>query len=136
MSYENLATGSAMLRMPATQRGSNVGAFFTPRVDIKEHDGHYEISAELPGVKKEDLHITLEEGILTIEAESRQESKEEKEGRVIRQERRYGKFTRSFNLGGNVSEEDISANFDNGILTITAPKVPEVTPQQRRIEVK
>ena len=66
---------------PATQRGSNVGAFFTPRVDIKEHDGHYEISAELPGVKKEDLHITLEEGILTIEAESRQESKEEKEGR-------------------------------------------------------
>ncbi|MAT50093.1 MAG: heat-shock protein Hsp20 [Porticoccaceae bacterium] len=121
---------------PATQRGSNVGAFFTPRVDIKEHDGHYEISAELPGVKKEDLHITLEEGILTIEAESRQESKEEKEGRVIRQERRYGKFTRSFNLGGNVSEEDISANFDNGILTITAPKVPEVTPQQRRIEVK
>ena len=68
--------------------------------------------------------------------QSRQESKEEKEGRVIRQERRYGKFTRSFNLGGNVSEEDISANFDNGILTITAPKVPEVTPQQRRIEVK
>ncbi len=121
---------------PARRGSSNVGAFFTPRVDIKELDDHYEITAELPGVKKEDLNITLEEGILTIEAESRQESKEEKEGRVIRQERRYGKFTRSFNLGGNVHESDITAAFDNGILAIRAPKVPESVPQQRRIEIQ
>ncbi|KJS08647.1 MAG: heat-shock protein Hsp20 [Gammaproteobacteria bacterium BRH_c0] len=120
---------------PARKANSNVGAFFTPRVDIKEHDGHYEITAELPGVKKEDLNITLEEGILTIDAETRHESKEESEGKVIRQERRYGKYSRSFNLGGNVHESDISAAFDNGILTITAPKVPEMVPQQRRIEV-
>jgi HSP20 family protein len=121
---------------PARRSSSNIGAFFTPRVDVKELDGHYEIAAELPGVKKEDLAITLDDGILTIEAETRQESKEEKEGRLIRQERRYGKYSRSFNLGGNVHEEDISAAFDNGILTIKAPKVPESTPQQRRIEVK
>lgn len=120
----------------ARKTSSNVGAFFTPRVDIKEHDGHYEITAELPGVKKEDLNITLEEGILTIDAETRQESKEESEGKVIRQERRYGKYTRSFNLGGNVHESDISAAFDNGILTIKAPKVPELVPQQRRIEIQ
>src|SRR5690606_23474593 len=97
---------------------------------------HYEITAELPGVKQEDLNITLEEGILTIDAETRQQSKEEKEGRVIRQERRYGKCSRSLNLGGNVHEEDISAAFDNGILTIKAPKVPETIPQERRIEVR
>jgi len=120
----------------ARKTSSNVGAFFTPRVDIKEHDGHYEITAELPGVKKEDLNITLEEGILTIDAETRQESREESEGKVIRQERRYGKYTRSFNLGGNVHESDISAAFDNGILTIKAPKVPELVPQQRRIEIQ
>jgi len=121
---------------PARRAGNNIGAFFTPRVDIRELDGHYEITAELPGVQKEDLNIILEEGILTIEAETRQESQEEKEGRVIRQERRYGKFSRSFNLGGNVKESDISAAFDNGILTIQAPKATEAVSQQRRIEVK
>ena len=121
---------------PARRGGNNIGAFFTPRVDIKELDDHYEITAELPGVKKEDLNITLEEGILTVEAETRQENKEEKEGRKISQERRYGKFSRSFNLGENVHEQEISAAFDNGILTIKAPKVPETLPQQRRIEVQ
>lgn len=121
---------------PSRRANSNVGAFFTPRVDIKEHDGHYEITAELPGVKKEDLNITLEEGILTIDAETRYENREQSEGKVIRQERRYGKYSRSFNLGGNVHESDISAAFDNGILTIKAPKVPETIPQQRRIEIQ
>jgi HSP20 family protein len=119
------------------QRGnSNVGSFFAPRVDIKENTDHYEISAELPGVKKEDVHLTLEEGILTLEAEMKQENKEEKEGKVIRQERRYGKYSRSFNLGGNVHEADISASFEDGVLKIKAPKVPETIPQQRRIEVQ
>jgi HSP20 family protein len=121
---------------PSRGETNEVNAFFAPRVDIKEHDKHYEITAELPGVKKDDVNITLQDGILTIEAESRQESKEEKEGKVIRQERRYGRYSRSFNLGDNVHEEDIKASFDNGVLTIEAPKAPEVQPQQRRIEVK
>ena len=117
----------------------SVRDFFAPRVDIKEMDDHYEVTAELPGVKKEDISITLEDGILSIEAETSQEEKEEKEkreGKVIRQERRYGKYRRSFNLGGGVHEEDISASFDDGVLKLSAPKAKEEVPQQRRIEVR
>lgn len=120
---------------PARTQSREVSQFFAPRVDVREHDRHYEISVELPGVKKEDISITLQEGLLTIQAEARQESKEEKEGKIIRQERHYGKFSRSFNVGDNVSEDDIKASFDNGVLTIEAPKAPEVAPQQKRIEV-
>lgn len=121
---------------PVRRENKDLGSFFAPRVDIKENKDHYEISAELPGVKKEDIHLTLEDGILTIEAEMKQEDKEEKEGKVIRQERRYGKYSRSFNLGSNIHEQDINAAFDDGILKITAPKTPEKTPQQRRIDIK
>lgn len=121
---------------PMRQEGRELDTFFSPRVDIKENKDHYEITAELPGVKKEDLHLSLEEGVLTIEAETRQENKEEKEGKVIRQERRYGKYSRSFNLGSGIHEADITAEFEDGILTVKAPKIPEVAPQKRRIEVK
>ena len=121
---------------PIKREGSNLGSFFTPRVDIKERDDHYEITAELPGVNKEDLHLHLEDGVLTIEAETRQEDEEKAEGKVIRQERRYGKYSRSFSLGDSVKDEDIAASFNNGILTVTAPKVTEAAPQKRRIEVQ
>ncbi len=120
----------------APSRETRQGAFFSPSVDIKDKEDHFEITAELPGVSKDDLHVTLNEGILTIEAETRREEKEEKEGRVIRQERRYGKFLRSFNLGDNVREEDIAAEFKDGVLTLRAPKSAPRTPTQRRIEVK
>jgi len=121
---------------PMSKQGSNLGSFFAPRVDIKDKSDHYEISAELPGVKKEDLHIHLEDGVLTIEAETRQEDKEEKEGKTIRQERRYGKYSRSFSLGPGIQESDIDAGFENGVLTIKAPKAREEVQQKRRIEVK
>lgn len=120
--------------LPQRQESSG-NAFFTPRVDIVEHDNQYEITAEMPGVKKEDLNVTLEDGVLTIEAECKQEEKEEKEGKLIRQERRYGKFLRSFSLGNNVQQQDIQASFDDGVLRLTAPKMAEASPQQRRIEI-
>lgn len=121
---------------PANKEDKALSSFFTPRVDIKENSDHYEITAELPGVKKEDMHLHLEDGVLTIEAETRQEDKEEKEGKVIRQERRYGKYARSFSLGAGIREEDIDAEFENGVLKIKAPKVVETTPPKRRIEIK
>ena len=110
-------------------------SLFAPRVDIRDKDDHYEITAELPGVKKEDIHITLNDGVLTIEAETRSETSEEKEGKVIRQERRYGKFMRSFNLGDNVEESDVSASFTDGVLTLKAPRATEKPPARRRIEI-
>ena len=115
---------------------SEMGTFFAPRVDIKEMDGHYEITAELPGVAKEDISVHVKDGILTLEAETTQEDKEEREGKIIRQERLYGKFLRSFNLGQDVQESDIKASFKDGVLTLEAPKAIEPEPERRRIEVK
>jgi HSP20 family protein len=112
-----------------------MGDFFAPRVDIREADGHYEITAELPGVAKEDIHVHVNDGILTLEAEAKQEDKEEKDGKIIRQERRYGKFMRSFNLGGDVHEDDIKASFSDGVLRLEAPKMVEKPPVRRRIEI-
>ena len=120
---------------PSVSSSKDNKTFFSPRIDIKENDGHYEVTAELPGVKKEDIHITLDNGVLSIEAESKQEEKEEKKGKVIRQERRYGKFMRSFTVGNAVKEADINASFENGILTLKAPKVPEDTPSVKRIDI-
>lgn len=109
---------------------------FAPRVDVKEKADAYEISVELPGVDKKDVHVALQNGVLTIEAETRQENKEEKDGKVIRQERRYGKFFRSFDLGTQVHEKDVTANYNNGVLTLTAPKTAQENTAARRIEIK
>ncbi len=111
------------------------GSFFAPRVDIRDVKDHYEITAELPGVRKEDIHLHVKDGVLTLEAETTQEDKEEKEGKVIRRERRYGRFMRSFNLGSDVHESDIRASFKDGVLTLQAPKITEREVKRRRIEV-
>jgi HSP20 family protein len=111
------------------------GSFFAPRVDIKEANSHYEITAELPGVAKEDIHVHVKDGVLTLEAETSKEDKEEKDGKVIRQERRYGKYMRSFNLGTDIQEEDIKASFKDGVLKLEAPKQVPKEPERRRISV-
>ncbi len=74
--------------------------------------------------------------MLSIEAEVRQEDKEEKDGKLIRQERRYGKFLRSFDVGNEIKESDINAAFEDGVLCVTAAKVQPKAPEARRIEVK
>ncbi|WNO08608.1 Hsp20/alpha crystallin family protein [Teredinibacter sp. KSP-S5-2] len=109
---------------------------FSPRVDIKDTGDSYEISAELPGIKKEDVHVSLQDGVLSIEAETRSENKEEKDGQIIRQERRYGKFFRSFDLGPQVHEGDITASFDDGVLKLSAPKTEPKEQAVKRIEIK
>lgn len=120
---------------PARTGGAGREGFFSPRIDVSESKDSYEISAELPGVNKDDINVTLENGVLTVEAEVHRETKEEKEGKVIRQERRYGKFMRSFNLGDDVSEEEIDANFKDGVLTLKVPKHEERQPERKRIEI-
>ena len=120
---------------PSTKRLSGDLATFSPRVDVKENEHTYEITAELPGVNKEDISLDLQNGVLSLKAETRQESKEEKDGRVIRQERRYGTYYRSFDLGNDVQESDIHADFDNGILKVVAPKAAKEVSQGKRISI-
>jgi len=104
-----------------------------PMVDIVEKKDEYIVNAELPGMKKSDIHITFKDGVLTIEGERKQE-KEEKDVDFHRVERRYGKFYRTFQLPAVIKEDKIEATYKDGILTIHLPKAEEA--RAKEIEVK
>lgn len=94
------------------------------KMDVKEADGQYLIKAEIPGVKKDDIHVTVEGNRVSISAEVKQE-KEEKEGeRVIRSERSYGMASRSFSLADEVDQSKVQAKYADGVLELTLPKKP------------
>ncbi len=96
-----------------------------PAIDVRDAEGNYLIKVDLPGVSKEDIHVKLENGVLSIQAETHKEEKEEKAGKLIRQERHYGRFLRQMSVGQDVDPASISAAFDNGVLSVTLPKVSE-----------
>ena len=108
-------------------------ADWMPTVDISETDGEYLIKAELPEIKKEDVKITVEEGVLTLQGERRQE-KEEKGKRYHRVERAYGSFARSFSLPESVDEGAVNAEYKDGVLNLHLPKTEKVKP--KAIDVK
>lgn len=94
------------------------------RMDVKEADGKYLVNAEIPGVSKDDIHVTIDGNRVSISAEVKQE-KEAKEGeRVIRCERSYGMASRSFSLADEVDESKVQAKYSNGVLELTLPKKP------------
>ena len=99
------------------------------KTDIKENDKGYELDVDLPGYKKEDVKAELKDGYLTISA-SNDNTKEEKDedGKYIRKERYTGSVSRSFYVGKYVTEEDIHAKFENGILMLDIPKKEEKKP--------
>jgi HSP20 family protein len=107
---------------------------FLPPVDILENEHHITIQAEIPGVKQEELNITLENNVITITGERKFEHEEKKEN-FHRMERRFGKFTRSFTLPASVDAEKVNANFENGLLNITLPKREEFKAKQITIGV-
>ncbi len=110
-------------------------SMWTPPVDIVEHETEYEVKVELPGVRKDDVKITLESSVLTIRGEKKQE-KEIKEDNLHRIERSYGSFQRSFTLPTTVKSDKIEANYRDGVLTVTLPKAEEAKPKQITVSVK
>ena len=107
---------------PAFRLLPEMGGENLPSVDITESDKHYVLKADFPGIKKEDIHITLDNNTLTLNAERHEESEQKEEGRVVRRERRYGSYSRSFTLGDEIDEDGIEASYDNGVLKLTLPK--------------
>ncbi|MBB5182569.1 Hsp20/alpha crystallin family protein [Catenisphaera adipataccumulans] len=92
------------------------------KTDIREKDGNYELNMEMPGFKKEDVKIELNDGTLTVTATRNSHNDEsDDKGRVIRKERYEGTFSRSFYIGDRYKQSDIKASFDNGELKITLP---------------
>jgi HSP20 family protein len=107
--------------VPVTGKSLNTQSGWHPAIDITEEKDRYVLKADLPGLKKEDFRISLEDGVLTIEGERRTES-EHKEKSYHRIERSYGRFARSLNLGSAVDESKIKANYKDGVLEVIAPK--------------
>ena len=105
---------------------------WVPPVDIQENGDSYLFHAELPGMSKEDIHITLENSVLRLSGERKFEKDAKKEN-YHRVERTYGTFTRTFTLPTQVDPEKVQAAFENGILTITVPKAEQAKP--RRIAI-
>ena len=104
-----------------------------PAVDVRETEGDYLMEVELPGLSEKDVEVKLDNNLLTI-ASSRSEKKEEKKNGYILRERRAASFTRSFVLPEGIDREKISAEFKNGVLTMSFPKTPAAKP--KTIEVK
>lgn len=108
-------------------------AEWSPAVDITERDDALLLTAELPGLSRDDIEVELENNVLTIRGEKKQEHEETKAERYV-YERRYGSFARSFTLPRTVDASGIRARFDNGVLTITMPKSEETKGQRIDIE--
>ncbi|HMK85683.1 MAG TPA: Hsp20/alpha crystallin family protein [Steroidobacteraceae bacterium] len=115
--------------------GAGKGLEWAPSADISETDKEYLIRAELPAVKKEDVQVTFQDGIITIKGERKQQ-KEDKNEKYHRTESFYGSFERSFSLPDNVNADAIKCESKEGILTVRIPKVETQKKQPKQIAVQ
>ena len=107
---------------------------WSPPVDVKETDDSFTLTADIPGLTKKEVTVNVADGIVSISGERKLEDEKESDNYHYR-ERRYGSFSRTFNLPETVNEEDISASFKNGILSIELPKQELVLPKERQIKI-
>lgn len=107
--------------------------FFRPEMNVSESDDHFEITLEIPGVKKEDMEVSLEDNLLTIRGERRLEE-EEKDRQYRHVESHYGTFERTLPLPETIDEESIEAKYENGVLTILIEKTEDNV--SRKIDIK
>ena len=104
------------------------------RIDVKENGSAYTVSAEIPGVKKEDIQVAVEGGLVTVSAEVRQEDVQKQDDRILRSERYYGSVARRIALPQDVDSTQAKAKYDQGVLTLTLPKKQGSKGQNLRIE--
>jgi HSP20 family protein len=131
----NRFLAETLRRWPAAAPGEPRPAFdWAPAADVTETEAEYLIKADLPEVRKEDVSITVQDGVLTLSGERKQEKREETE-KLHRVERSYGSFMRRFSLPENADEQSIRAESRDGVILIHVPKHKVVEPQPRQIEI-
>ncbi len=108
------------------------------KTDVREHDGGYEVDIDLPGFKKDEIKLALENGYLSVSAaKALNNDEKDKKGKVIRQERYSGSMQRSFYVGEGLTEEDIKAKFEDGVLKLSVPKKEkEAVPEKKLIQIE
>ncbi len=108
------------------------------KTDLKETEGGYELAVDLPGFKKDQISLNLENGYLTVSAsKSLEEDKKDKEGKIVHQERYAGSMQRSFYIGESLTEEDVKAKFEDGVLTLDFPKAEaKKLPERKTIMIE
>ncbi len=126
----------AMMRDPFS--GLSAGGFWQqepfPSVDVKETEAEVTVSAELPGIDPKDVELTLENGVLTIKGQKREESEKKEGENVLSREIRYGSFSRSMSLPGEVQADKATASFDKGVLKVSVPKAEGARPTRVPIQ--
>ena len=115
-------------------RANGSGELLRAKVDVAEKNGAYLVTAELPGVKKEDIHVSIDGAQVTIEAEVKREKEATKDERVLHTERVFGKVSRSFTLPQEVDESRAAAKFRDGVLELTLPK--KEAAQRKQISIQ
>ena len=132
--FDNFFEDFNVPRMPSLWRGDEELNTLAPRFDVSETDKAISVTAELPGMEEKDIELTLEDNVLTVKGEKKEESEEKKKDVYI-SERRYGRFQRVLPLPTGIQEDKIKAKFKKGILKVTLPKTEESRKQGKRIEV-
>jgi HSP20 family protein len=125
-----------LFESPLTEltRTSNLLSGWTPALDVYEDKDNYTVKAELPGMKKEEIEVSLHEGTLSISGERKSESKHE-DAEVYRAERFFGRFQRTVSLPSAVAADKVKAAYKDGVLTITLPKTEEAKPKHIDVAV-
>lgn len=111
------------------------GDTFVPAMNIKERENEYVVQTDLPGIRKEDINVTLENGLLTITAERKTEEERKEGEQELRREVRYGRYTRSLRLGTQIDEKGVKASYRDGVLELILPKAEEVKPRKIAVDV-
>ena len=120
---------------PIKRASDKIADWFAPRSDALMADANYQINLELPGVAADDIDISVQDGTILVHGEKRTDNEEQGENYFF-SEREYGAFQRSFRLPADAKPNDIVADFRNGVLTITIPKIAAQTPDSRKIEIR
>lgn len=124
--------GDIFFDRPYPEWRRDMGEEVTPSIDFSEKDGKYFLTAELPGIKKDDISITIEDGYVTLTGK-KEENKEENGSNYYLKETRYGSFSRSFRLPGKVDENKVDATYKEGVLTVVMPHEEET--ETKKIEI-
>jgi HSP20 family protein len=104
-------------------------------MDITERENEFVVRTDLPGVRKEDINVTLENGLLTIAAERKLEQEQKEGEQQLRRECRYGRYVRSLRLGTQIDEKGVKASYRDGVLELVLPKAEEVKPRKIAVDV-